>query len=546
MKYKQDIIKLIIFLILLNQYQIVFCEDSLNISLYTDQKAYVVGEKIWMNGAVQNNDSDKYLLVELLDRNGIQKSYVYLNLINKRFSGFIKIPTDIKSDYYFLHSTSSEIEKKEKIIPLIIINPLQAPDTCNYQMNKIETNISNLENIKLIGLKNEYTTSSKIKLDLDSDQEIKEMSIFVRRNDYLSEFADSVFKSIEPKVIYKNQQNINQSKQSVKIKITSAIDGNPIANIKVWASILGNKSRISYGTSSEKGEINFLFPIIYGQSKIVFSADTTFKQQINMDIVEENIPFISIQFPCLSINERMKEDIENRLLSTQLQDKFYLDSTNMIIDNINDTTEFYGNAKIIYLLDNYVRFPDLREIFTEIIPEIRIKNGLSNNPVFQILNQADKKYFENNALLLLDGVPIYNYKEILNFDALKIKSIEIVDRIFYLGKESFNGIIHFKTYTNNLSGFTLPERDIIYPFNGVQLTSYPIFDNASPGVNEKLPDFRNLLYREIFYSDTGIKNKKIEFSTKNATGSYQIEILILTSKGNIIQKIDHFNVKSIQ
>jgi hypothetical protein len=209
-----------------------------------------------------------------------------------------------------------------------------------------------------------------------------------------------------------------------------------------------------------------------------------------------------------------------------------------------DTTDFYGKPDARYLLDNYVRFPDMKEILFEFVPEVRVKKSSTDSGfIVEILNDPYKRYFTESAMVMLDGIPIQNVTELLEFDPLKLKSIDVVSRLYYLGDIHLNGVINYKSYTKDLAGFTLTSAEVIYPFRGAQ--GYPVtkFFKHQALKKSGLPDFRNLLYRETFVNNNFKESLPIAFSASDSKGNFKIVIRGWDKTGKSVANASIFSVQ---
>ncbi len=52
---------------------------------------------------------------------------------------------------------------------------------------------------------------------------------------------------------------------------------------------------------------------------------------------------------------------------------------------------------------------------------------------FRLLNDPLKIFFDQDPLIVLDGVPIFNADEVMAIDPLRIKKIEIVNKKYFTG-----------------------------------------------------------------------------------------------------------------
>jgi hypothetical protein len=146
-------------------------------------------------------------------------------------------------------------------------------------------------------------------------------------------------------------------------------------------------------------------------------------------------------------------------------------------------------------------------------------------------------------MVMLDGVPIQHVNELLEFDPLKLKSIDVISRLYYLGDIQFNGIINYKSYTKDLAGFTLTPAEVIYPFRGAQGYPVPTFFKHQALKKNGLPDFRNLLYRETISNNTFKESLSIAFSASDTKGNFKIVIRGWDKAGKIMANTSTFSVE---
>ena len=87
--------------------------NAINIDFNSDQKVYVAGELVWVDGKIDNTVSSKFIEVSLIDRTGIEKSIVTLLNRDGRFSGYIEVPKEIRSDFYFWTAASRVFQQNQ-------------------------------------------------------------------------------------------------------------------------------------------------------------------------------------------------------------------------------------------------------------------------------------------------------------------------------------------------------------------------------------------------------------------------------------------------
>ena len=81
----------------------------------------------------------------------------------------------------------------------------------------------------------------------------------------------------------------------------------------------------------------------------------------------------------------------------------------------------------------------MEEVVREYITGVSVHKR-QNRFYFRILNDRQKLFFDQDPMIVLDGVPIFDATEVMNIDPLKIKKIEIVTRKFFVGSVVTSGI----------------------------------------------------------------------------------------------------------
>jgi hypothetical protein len=99
-----------------------------------------------------------------------------------------------------------------------------------------------------------------------------------------------------------------------------------------------------------------------------------------------------------------------------------------------------------------------------------------------------------------------------------------MSRLYYLGDIHLNGIVNYKSYSKDLAGFTLTPAEVIYPFRGAQGFPVPRFFKHQALKKNGLPDFRNLLFRDIVSNDNLKQQTNLTFSASDSKGNFKIII----------------------
>lgn len=498
-----------------------------SIKLWADQEVFMTGEDIWVDGMLQHaKESSKTILLQLLDRNGNKKAEAEAVLNGTKFNAYLQVPENLASDYYFLDAYIKGIPVSTSLFPVMVVNPKLPPSLgCSFSGNSASNNTSV---IQIFPDKEIYKPREQVKLTLSGLANMDETQVTVVRNDALNiqyqAAANGSIKTIEHNEGYDK----NDEGNLIMVKVSKS--GKPAAGIQVLAALKGNASNISIANSDENGVLKFLFPFRYDASGIVLHALNN-EKDLGFEWVTKQL-VQPISFPCLKLDEASKTDIEARIMNMNVTKQFHADLNRLVKNNSADTIDFYGKPDAVYQLDDYVRFPNMEEVFAEIVTEVRVKKEKETSSL-QVLNIPFKFFFNNEGLILIDGIPYFNTKELLESDPLLIKTIEVINRKYILGEREFDGIVHFKTYKKDMGSLRMSDYDKFFPLKGLQKNTSlrPSFEINN---KTKLPDFRNIVYKkgEIRSDFRGSIN--LQFNVSDAIGNYAIKARGIDKHGQMV------------
>lgn len=491
--------------------------NTASIHVWADQKVAITGEEIWVDGYLNQPLANiKSVTLRLVDRNGLTKSEVDVIPQRNSFSGFLSIPENLISDYYFLDCFAKGLNAVSQLQPLMIVNPRLAPQgVC--QTNPISSLPETNNQITIKTTKEIFAPRSIVRVELGLPTALENIAVSAVMHDQLSAKMDSLTQ-LYP-LSFSHNGNGELENEGQVISVTATSNGVALKNTKLIVALKGNKAIVGSSTTNEYGIAKFILPLTYEARTLVVSLQGGKKDKASFTIGKTLGDQQLIQFPCLQLNESMRSSIEGRLLNSRVTNRFFGGNTKTIETVERDTTDFYGKPDVVFQLDDYVRFPNMEEVISEIIPQLRVKKN-KDEMILQVLNSPYKTFFEQEALVLLDGVPVDNSKTMIEADPLLIKSIEIVAKKYMQGNTEFNGIVHFKTYRGDQANIQLNNVEGNFMLNGIQESAtYQNADHTKQ--KDRLPDLRNLLWREVNISNEQIKSG-LKYYTSDAEGSFKI------------------------
>lgn len=207
-----------------------------------------------------------------------------------------------------------------------------------------------------------------------------------------------------------------------------------------------------------------------------------------------------------------------------------------------DSAAFYGAPSESYLLDAYTRFPTTEDVLREYVLGVMVRKRQGH---FQwiVPNTPYREYFENNPMVLLDGVPIFNIDKMMAFSPLKVRKLDVIKNRYMTGPTTFDGLVSFMTYKGDLAGFPLDSYQIKIDYDGLQVQREfyaPRYDTPKQR-ESRLPDGRTLLYWNPDLKPNA--QEQINFYTSDQDGTYLVEVNGLAPDGRVGTQQLRFEVK---
>ncbi len=279
-------------------------------------------------------------------------------------------------------------------------------------------------------------------------------------------------------------------------KIINKITGVPVAFTDALLSIPGNDYAFSSATSDAQGVIHFGFRDIYKNNAIVVQPallkDSFNRIDINNSYSDK---FSSHLMRPFTLSRSQESVLVNRSISTQVENTYSIEKKRQYIKTSQDTTSFYGKPDKQYNLDDFTRFQTMEEVMREFVEDVRLrKEGEKYN--FKVRNRLFNTYFEEDPLILLDGIPISDASRIIALDPLKIKRIEVVMYNYYTGSSVFAGIVNVKSYSGEMGATQIDPNSLVIEYDGLQQQRefYSPQYGSREAEESHIPDFRNVLY----------------------------------------------------
>ena len=347
----------------------------------------------------------------------------------------------------------------------------------------------------------------------------------------------------------------------VHAKLIDKATGQPPSPRIGYLSVPGRDFRLSTAISSKDGSLFFNVGKFYGNGEIIIQTNTSTDSNYRIDIAN---PF-SDRFapPSDAAHSSRTEptpvsdevavpiglphtELLNRSIAVQAENAYRIEEKNRLIPaNPGDSVAFYGIADHRYKLDDYTRFVTMDEVIREFVENVKIRQQ-SDKTIFRVRNALFNLFFEDDPLLLIDGVPVFNGAKMMAVNPLKIAKIDVVSHRYYLGPSITDGIVSFRSYDGDLGGYQLDPSAVVVQYNGLQEHREfytPVYETGTQD-QSPLPDLRNqLMWRPSVGTDSTGK-REVSIYTSDLTGTFAIVVQGLAADGSMGYGVKTFTVTS--
>ncbi|PCE65867.1 hypothetical protein [Sediminicola luteus] len=331
-------------------------------------------------------------------------------------------------------------------------------------------------------------------------------------------------------------------------KVTYKDTGEPVKNQKVLLSLPGTEFGVMESETNETGVFFSYVRKAYDTDRLVVQlADTTKQGLVLTDIRLDKKPsFENLTFSDYKVSPSDKTWILSRSVANQIENAYIGDKKDTL--NQIPVSGDYANYEIeTYLLDDYNRFPTVKESLIEVVPHVGVKIDKKWHHTIWIRENYKSGKFDGYVnlppLIYIDGVLVFDVKKVLEFDAEKVKSIGFTRERLQLGGKTYKGALFITTksgdYNEIIRHFDLSAAE--YPKPLPEKRYYQQAYGKDPEKEKRIPDFRRQLFWKTHISLA--QDENIEFFSSDAKGTYELRLEGFTDYGKPVTMTSYFEVK---
>lgn len=537
------------------------------IFLYSNTTTFLTGEtlyyKLFCLNPINNTPSliSKIAYIELVDnnKNSFQKNKVYLE--KGIGTGDYFIPTNLKTGNYKVIAYTKWMLNNPKAqtyeIDIFIINPFQTQEpnenitfdiTSKNTISTIQCSASsNSNNEKRVDFefdKESYYTRDKVTLKLKSLTETAEKgnySLSIRKTDRIPTLKQLSPQEFVKKTAdsYKNYKTtfftyIPELRSELITGTIISKNNLPVNEKSLALSLPGKEFVLKIVKTNALGKFAFLlnkFPSFSNAIVQVLDDKST-----DYTIVFDSFPKFDtsvLQFTSkLNLTPDLKKDIEERSTASQIQNAYYqIKKDSLATEAV--TNPFFNTIEKTYALDDYTRFPTLKESIVEVIAELYYRR---ENGKYKLRVRNDHKDLEiyGSPLVLVDGLLIQDPNDLFDYDMRNVDKVSLINEPYVYGPNLYGGMISFETKNSDFSTTYAKKYLKTIEIQRPNLKKIYYNPDYKPGNNlKRIPDYRyQLLWEPNLFLDQ--KEVTLSFYTSDIKGDFEIVLEGFTENGQPI------------
>lgn len=331
----------------------------------------------------------------------------------------------------------------------------------------------------------------------------------------------------------------------LKGRIVNIKTGAPQKFIECYLSVPSLLTQFRTSVSDSTGHVKFEMPNFYGGTALILQPNTLTDSVSKIEVDDPfSKEYSSSKLPMFKRPTDYPATLTDRNIDMQVQNIYQPEKLEQFyLPGFVDTSAFYVAPNLKYNLDDYTRFTSMEEVLREYVQFVNVtrRAGRVHLPV---INPQLNIIYQTDPLVLLDGVPIFDFNKFLMFDPLKIKSLDVVTDRYILGNSIFEGVLNWKTYSPNLANYEFPKNATVLDYEGLQADREfysPTYSTENAAASH-LPDFRNVLEWKPNIKLNGSNKNTVEFYTSDIPGKYAVVVQGLSANGLSGSKVITFEV----
>lgn len=407
--------------------------SSFAASIETDRRWYLSGEA--MNVSV-STDNALIAYAELCDTHGLAASTI-MWLRDGKGTGTIELPKDLHSGYYVLSVYTRDNANVSRRL-VAVVNPLQKSEDDDIEW----VQIADADSLSYPATR-EGESLSTANLADKKEEDIRE---------------------IEGHIVKARIKNVYNGTTFIAKQIVPSL------------SIVGKQVHYFEGKMINDSTAVFFVHGIHGKQPMILSAASHTGVSLPIEMISPFLALTPKKLPPLVFHYKRSE-VEQRSKDMQLHQYAITPAKRELLIGEKDDPDMedgvpmdydptiYGQKpRLTYDLNEYRQFYTIQEVLLEYVRHVR-HNKI--NGVDQLVMQGETVGYESwPAMVFIDGMPVIDIVRLLNYDARRIRYINIYEHHYTFGNGIYKGILSFVSRSGRLTNYPVEPNTqyIVYEF----------------------------------------------------------------------------------
>lgn len=460
---------------------------------------------------------EKIAYSEIINSKGTPVEQVIFELSQGKGQAILHVPDDLPSGYYLVRAYTKGSQQNHQNLGVFhqwvgIINP-QLPPKFQEESISQEVAIGLDQQIEILSEKNKFLPNENIEIKLRFAQK----EIFGIASSLEFPAISKPPSLHEASITYPVEISESEWIPEIYGPIVKFKGGNEGSRKPLLISSAGKTNKFFAGNFDEKGEMILdLGKIGMMDFLTIQSSDKESLDQIFLETSFWSAKPIIDQWPEMTLAGDIRSFVQRIHESRQLMEYF------LPLPESDYSAVILKPSKS-YILEEYNTFDDLWTVFREYVEEVLVRNQ-SGESVLRIINHNTGKAFQNDPLILLDGLPMLDTDALLKHSPENIREIKVTNHEYVNNGNSFDGVVQLFSKKGDLGEFPVPKDLLLIPFAGVQ-TFVDYKDWLLTKKESRAPNLRRLLYWDVYPIYKDEEEYSIEFQASEIEGDYVLEVL---------------------
>lgn len=533
----------------------------------TDRDIYIAGEELWLKVFKINattgkpDDMSKVIYMEMLDKNKFPVSQIKIRTDSCSGSSQLMIPSNLTTGNYllraytlFMQNWPAELFAYKKIS---VINPFEAPGSGSDSLQQEALTGGNQppepdSDLKctIITDRNSLKEREKCTVEISvTDKQgnpvNSDLAVTVARSSLLrNEAMQTVTEAAEiiPNDVPEFLPEIEGQLISGTMRLRNT--GDVLRTADISFAKVGKTAECRFTRTDEQGAFNFVADET-GTHEIVIQPLSGRSIEYFVDLKQPfSSKFTDLAPGKFTPDSSILEELNRAVVTAQVKNIYEPFRQKSNDAHPRQAPNFYGKPETRINMSDYIELTSLREAVKEIIPNLLVSRH-EDIFDFKLINKYRGVFFESTPLTLVDGVPVYDIKKVLEISSREVERVDVINTKYFFSRNVFDGIISIVTKKGNMTAMEFDNTIFrqVYEFCR-EPAEFPSPDYGSSALRgSRIPDFRNTLYWNGAAGTAKAGRTSFSFYTGDEKGNFTILIEGISSEGKRFRSVQELEVK---